>query len=531
MAADLLVTNARVVDGTGAPWFRGAVAVRDGRVEAVHRTTSPAVEAETRIDADGMVVAPGFIDTHSHADLELFADPSLAPTVRQGITTAVIGQDGFSMAPMARDGAAEWQAHLRGLAGTVDVDWTWGSVADYLDAIDDAGIAPNVATLVGHGTVRYGVMGMADREADAAELEAMGDRVTAALEDGAVGLSTGLVYVPQVAATTAEVRALAARLAPFGRPFVAHIRNERHRLWEALDEFIDIGAETGVPIHWSHVKLPGPLQHGTVDRALAMVEAARERGIDVTGDQYPYTAGATMLSNVLPPWVSAEGPEQALDYLADPDARERIRDDVYEWRDDAWENRGTYTGWDNIVVTGDLSPANADAVGRSVATIAADRGVDPVTAVCDLLLDEDLGVSMLLHQVDEDDVRDILGADWVGVATDGLFGGQPHPRVYGTYPRILARYVREENRLSIEAAVRKMTSLPARAMGFETKGLVRPGMDADLVVFDPRTVDTDATYAAPARFPTGIPHVVVDGALVVREGELTGQTPGSAIRH
>lgn len=531
MAVDLLVENARVVDGTGAPWFRGAVTVENGRIQTVHRTTHPGVDADTRLDIDGKVLAPGFIDTHSHSDLELFADPTIAPKVRQGITTEVLGQDGFSMAPMYRTGGAdEWQAHLRGLAGAVDVDWTWGSVTEYLDAIDDAAIALNVATLVGHGTVRYDVMGMDDREADAAEIEAMGDRVTEALEDGAVGLSTGLVYVPQVAATTAEVRALAARLAPYGRPFVAHIRNERHRLWEALDEFLDIGAAVGVPLHWSHVKLPGPLQHGTVDRAFSMVEAARDRGVDVTADQYPYTAGATMLTNVLPPWVSADGPERALERLAEPDARDRIRDDVYEWRDETWENRGTYTGWDNIVVTGDLSDANADAVGRSVADIATTRGVDPVTAVCDLLVEEELGVSMLLHQVDEDDIRDILASERVCVATDGLFGGRPHPRVYGTYPRILARYVREENLLSLEQAVRKMTSLPARAMGFDTKGVLRPGLDADLVVVDPRTVDTAATYEDPAQFPSGIPHVIVNGAVVVRDGEPTGRTPGRAIR-
>jgi N-acyl-D-amino-acid deacylase len=265
---DLLLENARIVDGTGAPWFRGSVAVEGDRIAAVSREASPDSSADTVIDAEDRVVCPGFVDTHSHSDMELFADPTLAPKLRQGITTEILGQDGFSMAPMHREGGAEeWSKQLGALAGSVDVDWTWGSVADYFDAVEANGVAPNVALLVGHGTVRFNVLGMADRAPTDDELAEMADLVTKALADGALGFSTGLIYTPCTYAETAEVGALAARLEPDGKPFIAHVRSEGRWIWEALDEFVDIGAEEGVPLHLSHFKVAGGAQHGTAGRA------------------------------------------------------------------------------------------------------------------------------------------------------------------------------------------------------------------------------------------------------------------------
>ncbi|SMO74826.1 N-acyl-D-amino-acid deacylase family protein [Halorubrum cibi] len=528
---DLLIENARVVDGTGAPWFRGAVTVEGGRIESIHRTSSPDVDPEATLDAEGNVVCPGFIDTHSHSDLELFEDPTLAPKIRQGITTEILGQDGFSMAPMYREGGADqWAKQLGALAGDVDVEWTWGSVADYLDAVEENGAAPNVALLVGHGAVRFDVLGMADRAPSDDELDEMGDLVTEALEDGAVGFSTGLIYTPCTYADTREIRELAARLGPYGRPFVAHIRSEGRWIWEALDEFVDIGAEEDVPLHLSHFKVAGPMQHGKVDRATALVEAARERGVDLTAEQYPYTAGSTMLSAVLPPWVHAEGPDGTLEFLTDETARERIRRDIEEWRIDGWENIGKLTGWENVVIANVETAANERVEGMNVAAIAAERDVEPVDAVCDLLLEEDLAVSMTIHMLEESDVQDILSYERVCVGSDGLFGGKPHPRVYGTYPRILGHYVRERNLLTVEEAVRKMTSLPARAMGLDRKGILRSGMDADLVVFDPVTVESRATFENPRRHPKGIDHVLVNGEFVVRDVETTGNLPGRAVR-
>jgi len=531
MTVDTLFVNARIIDGTGAPWFRGSVGVTDGAIAFVRQCTDPEEAAERRVDVDGDVLCPGFIDTHSHSDLQLFEDPTLAPKTRQGITTEILGQDGFSMAPLYRDGAAEdWAEQLSGLAGTTDREWTWGSIGDYLDAVESDGVAPNVGTLVGHGTVRFDVMGMDDSDPTESELAEMQDLVAETLEDGALGLSTALVITPCSYASTSELEALASELSPYGRPFVAHIRSERAGIWDALDEFVDVGDAVDVPLHLSHFKLGGPPQHGKTDRALALVEAARERGVELTADQYPYTASSTLLSYVLPPWVHAEGPDQAIAYLQDDEARERIRRDIEQYRIDGWDNPGAYSGWDNVVVTNVRSGDNEDLQGRSIAEIASQWETNPVYAVCDLLAAEEMGVSILNHFIDEDDVRAILASERVNVITDGLFGGKPHPRVYGSFPKVLGTYVREENLLSLEMAVRKMTSLPARSMGLQRKGLVRPGMDADLVVFDPEAVGSPATYDDPKQFPRGVYDVFVDGEPVVRDGETTGRTPGATIR-
>jgi N-acyl-D-amino-acid deacylase len=521
MTLDTALENARIVDGTGAPWFRGAVGINDGEIARVSRTESIDDSAEERIDLDGLTLCPGFVDTHSHSDLRLFEDPTVAPKTRQGITTEILGQDGFSMAPMYRDGGAEeWEDHLSGLDGRTDREWTWGSVADYFDAIDESGVAVNVGMLVGHGTVRFNVMGMDDRLPTEAELEEMAGLVTEALDAGAIGFSTGLIYTPQVHSDTEEVRRLASRLAPYGRPFVAHIRNETDDIWAALDEFIDIGVSENVPLHLSHFKLALPPQHGKAERAIEIIEAARERDVDFTADQYPYTAGSTMLAVVLPSWVRADGTERAVEYLSDEESRAEIRDAM----------TGRSEPWENTVVTSVASDSNAHLEGLNVEEIAEERGVDPVTAVMDLLREEHLEVSKITHMLAERDVREILRYERATVATDGLFGGKPHPRTYGTYPRVLGHYVRDENLLSVEEAVRMMTSLPARAMGLQTKGIVRPGMDADLVAFDPQSVGTSATFQSPRRHPDGMPHVIVDGEFVVRDHGLTDATPGRAIR-
>ncbi|MEF8788635.1 MAG: D-aminoacylase [Haloarculaceae archaeon] len=531
MSPDVLLENARVVDGTGAPWFRGSVAIDDGRIETVERGRTDDLDAAETVDLDGSVLSPGFVDLHVHSDLRLFEEPTLPPKVRQGVTTEVLGQDGFSMAPIHREGgAAEWAEHLASLDGTIDREWSWGSTAEYLDAVDAAGTAQHFGTLVGHGTVRYEVLGMSDRAPDDDELEAMADLVTAALEEGALGFSTGLVYPPQVNADTREVRTLAARLAPYGRPFVAHIRSEGRRIWDALDEFADVGAEAGVPVHLSHYKLSGHEQHGKADRANAFIEACRDRGIDFTAEQYPYTAGNTTLASVLPPWVHTGSRAETMARLGDEEARERMRRDVEGWRVDGWENTAGAIGWENVEVTDVDAGPNEAYEGMTVEAIAREREVHPVDAVCDLLVEEELEVNMFIHAMTEADVREILTNERVAVASDGLFGGRPHPRVYGTFPRVLGRYVREENLLTVEEAVRKMTSLPARVVGLESKGLVREGMDADLTVFDPTVVGSDADYETPAQYPRGIEHVLVDGEFVVREGAVTGRTPGSALR-
>lgn len=531
MPVELLLENARVVDGTGAPWFHGSVMIEDGVVQEISREPSPVCTTDERLDVGGMVVCPGFIDLHSHSDLQLFDDPTLAPKIRQGITTEILGQDGFSMAPISGPAAgAEWQSHLSGLAGTVEKDWTWTGVSEYLDEISRCGVAPNLGTLVGHGTVRYAVLGMDDRSPTSAELDEMADLVSEALDDGAIGFSTGLVYPPQVNASTHEVSRLAERLQPVGRPFVAHIRSEGRWVWDAFDEFVTIGAEHDIPLHISHFKVSGRSVVGKAPQLLALFDAARDRGVDITADKYPYAAGNTMLTSALPPWVHAKGPDRLRELITEPAARDRIHADIEEWRIDGWENNGAKTGWSNLVVTNIDDPDLQQLNGESVADIAAEWELRPTDAVCEILTRAGTDVSVITHSQLEDDVREMLTHEAVALGTDGLFGGSPHPRTYGAYPRVLGHYVRDENLLSLETAIRKMTSLPARAMGLSSKGLIRPGMDADLVVFDPQVVETQSTFVQPRQHPSGIPHVLVAGEFVVRDGTVTDARPGTAIR-
>lgn len=521
MSTELALTNCKIVDGTGSPWFHGSVGINNNRIQCITRSDSLKQAAQQTTDLDGLMIAPGFIDTHSHSDLRLFGDPVLAPKTMQGITTEILGQDGFSMAPLPRDNdISEWEDHLSGLNGRTENEWTWRTTDEYFNTIDSNSVAPNVAMLVGHGTVRYNVMGMADRAAEKPELEEMADLVTAALEAGAIGFSTGLIYTPQVTADTEEVQRLAGQLAPYSRPFVAHIRNETNEIWDALDEFVDIGDEEGVPIHLSHFKLALSPQHGKAERAISVIESARERGIDITADQYPYTAGSTMLAEMLPSWVRTDGTDMAVERLENPDDRAQIREHI-QTRPEAWKD---------VVVTSVANDANKQFEGMSVKDIAEDRSQTPAIAVMDLLAEERLEVSKITHMLADEDVETILTHERTNIATDGLFGGKPHPRTYGTYPHVLGHYVREKNLLGVEEAVQMMTSLPAQTMGLHRKGLIRPDMDADLVVFDPQRINSPATYEHPRQFPDGIVHVLVNGDFVVRDGKLTGATPGQVIR-
>lgn len=519
MSADLLLDNGKIIDGTGSPWFRGAIRIDDGQIVDVSRQKNRNLNNETRVDLDGLVICPGFIDLHSHSDLRLFSSPELKPKVMQGITTEILGQDGFSMAPMYRKGGDKlWEDHLSGLNGRANKEWTWGSTSDYLNAIKNNGVAPNVGMLVGHGTVRFNIMGMDDRKPNNKELEEMKELIFESLEQGALGFSTGLVYTPQVNASTEEVQELASCLSGCGRPFVAHIRNEHSNIWSALDEFIDIGSAEDIPLHLSHFKTAGSRQHGKSQRAIEIIESARERGVDITADQYPYTAGSTMLASFLPSWVRTGSAESTINRL------QQSRKEVVNYVDTETE-----PSWDEMVITSVQTEANDSYVGMSVTDIAADMDVTPPNAVIDLLIDEKLEVEQYSYHSIEEDVANILEYKNSAIATDGLLGGKPHPRTYGTYPRVLGRYARELNTFSMEEAIRMMTSLPARIIGIEDKGIIRTGNDADLVVFDPEKIDAQATYENPKKFPTGIHYVFINGTAVVNKGKHTGQTPGTVL--
>jgi len=498
--------------------------VRDGLIEAVSRDRHPGTDDAETIDVRDAVVCPGFIDAHSHSDLRVLTDPTIPPKATQGVTTEVVGQDGFSVAPMYDD-AEPFETYLSGLLGRTDGAWDWGSTAEYFDAIDEAGAAVNVATLVGHGTVRYNVMGMATRDPTDDELDEMEALVDEALEQGAVGLSTGLEYSPQLYAGDEELRALTGCLTPDAWPFVAHIRSYSDGMWDALDEFVDIGAEVGVPVHLSHFKLGGP-NGGLADRGLHLARVARERGVDFTADLYPYAPGSSMLLALLPSWVHEKPPAGMRTAIGKN--RERIRRDLSA--DDGW---GSTIDWGDYVLSHVRSERNADLLGDSLAAVATRRETRPIDVVCDLLLEEDFEVGIVTPPSSPQmgtDVREVLADELVAIGSDGIFGRRPHPRLYGTFPRVLGDCARERNLFSVEEAVRKMTSLPARIFGFDSKGVLRSGMDADLVVFDPASVDAPATTERPTQFARGISHVLIDGVFTVRNADVTGNTPGTAVR-
>lgn len=513
-----------IVNGTGAAGYLGNVVVAGDRIVEMGPATSP---RGVNIDCGQLAVAPGFIDMHSHSDLACMSDPQLTPKLRQGITTEVLGQDGLSEAPIPVDFIPMWRRHLSGLNGDPDLPWDWRSFGEYLDRC--AGAATNMAALVGHGPLRLNALGMENRLATPVELAVMCRVLDEALREGAIGFSTGLIYSPCIYGDTEELIALGRVVARHDAFMVYHMRYEGERVLDGMAEVVRIARESGAACHISHFKARGYQAWAHVPAMVEAVEHARAEGLDITADQYPYLAGSTMLGALLPPWCHATGTEGVKRYLQDPDLGEKIERDITTGRE-GWESTIVEVGWGNIVISGVASTRNRAAIGQSIPQLAAAWGVSPYAAMVRLLLEEDLDVSMIVHALAEADVQTLMKQPWVMTCTDGLMGGEPHPRTYGTFPRKLGHYVRELGLESLEEAVRKMTSLSAQRLGLTDRGVLQPGAYADLVVFDPATIIDRATYEHPKAFPTGIRHVFVNGVPAVWDGVETGQLAGRAVR-
>jgi N-acyl-D-amino-acid deacylase len=522
----LVLTGGRVVDGSGAPAFEGDVAIDGSAITAV----GSGLTGRDTIDCSGHVVAPGFIDTHSHSDLKVLADPTLPMKLRQGITLEVFGQDGISVAPVKAGERAAWRQKLAGLLGDFGIEWTWSSVAEYLAAVAAARPAQDAAYLVPHGAVRQHVMGGEDRRPTAAETRAMQGLLQTGLDEGACGMSTGLIYPPCCYADREELAALGTVLAASNRPLVVHMRSESDRILEAIAEMAGVARDSGCAVHVSHLKIAGRRNWGQAEAVVRALEAARAEGLRITADQYPYAAGSTLLGAILPPWAHDGGIDATLARLRDRDARARMRAAMSDTRPTDWDNFWGWSGPEGIVVADIASGRHPEWLGTTLAQVADARGQDPFEAAFDLLLEERMGVAMVSFSQDEQVVERFLALPYANVCTDGLLGGRPHPRAYGTYPRILGRSVREKRTLTLEEAVRKMTSQAAHAFGFEGVGLVRQGFRANLVVFDPQTVLDRATFDDPARFPVGIRDVIVGGAAAVRDGAVTGARAGKIVK-
>ncbi len=516
MSWSLLLRGGTVIDGTGAPRFNADVAVDGDRIAAVGPNLTG--EATRVIDATGLVVAPGFIDAHSHSDLFYFGCPSAESKVRQGVTTEVVGMCSFSQAPL-RPGQREV---VQGWAGGIgaSLDLRWETFAQYLDALRAIQPSVNVAHFVGHGALRIAAMGFEGRPAAGDELAAMERLLGEALDAGAFGFSTGLVYPPSAYSETAELIALARAMRARGGLYFSHIRGESSMLLDSIAEAIRIGDEGGVGVEISHVKASGSENWPKVDAALRMIEDARRRGVDVRGDVYPYNAGSTKMDNLLPAWVHEGGLARLLERLTDQATRRRIVEeclvDGERWRN---VSQGG-TGFDQIFVA---SCRRRELEGLHLAQIARQTGRPPAETLMDLLLEQRCTIGMVSFSQSLDNVAKVLahpdlmiGSDSIPLfAGEGDKPGKPHPRAYGTFPKVIGEYARDRGLFSLETAVHKMTGMPAARLNLRDRGAVRPGHAADLAVFDPVAVKDESTYPDPHRYPTGIPYVIVNGAFAV----------------
>lgn len=528
MDFDVLVRGGLVYDGTGAPPQHRDVGLRGDRIEGVGDLSSAGATAR-RVDARGLALAPGFIDSHTHSDLASFLPEEhaavAAAAVRQGVTVEVSGNCGFSPFPFLPERRADVQSHVGVLFRGMSIEWD--GFAEYCLAIREAGLYANLAPLVGHGSLRAGVFGTVDRPPTNEELRRMGRLAEEVLEQGAVGISSGLVYVPGSYASTEELIALCRTLRGSERPYTSHIRGETHMVADSVKEAIHIGQAAGVPVHISHHKAAGKANWGRTEQTLGLIDAAVRAGLDVSLDAYPYTAASTLLYALLPPWAQEGGLPAMLPRLRDPASRERIRKDLQSGLPN-WENLSQAAGWDGIVIAN--CPGRPEMEGRTLSTLATDAGRDPDEFLFDLLLDEGGNVMMILHMMAETDVQQVLAYPRTMIGSDGIpLPGKPHPRWAGTFSRVLGRYARDLHLFDLSTAIQRMTSLPAARFGLRDRGEIAVGNAADLVVFDPATVIDRASFEDPLLPPEGVRSVFVNGQLVVENGRLTGAKPGDII--
>jgi N-acyl-D-aspartate/D-glutamate deacylase len=528
MAFDLLITNGTVIDGTGAPGVSANIGVSGGRITAI----APRLEGQAtrQIDASGRIVAPGFIDVHTHSDFSLLAVPTADSKVRQGITTEVVGNCGFSPAPVAPQTLGLLKEYVGFL--NPDLPWDWQRLGEFYQRISDRGCAFNIAPLVGHGAVRIAVMGFDNRPPSAEELRQMQRLVADAMEDGAFGISSGLIYTPGCYGDTAELVALAEVARDAGGLYATHIRGEGGTLETSIAEALRIGEEARIPVQISHLKATGRENWSKMPRALHMIEDGLARGIAVTADIYPYIASSTTMTSLFPAWSLEGGMGAFLERIGNLPIRQRIIDEIQGDRD-GWSRANSTMGWDDIVIASCQQQKEFE--GCTVRQIAVAMDKDPAQAMMDFLLFEQGKVSIILFLMSEENVALGIAHPKVMIGSDSLAmaagrGGKPHPRTYGTFPRVLGKYVREEGLISLEDGVRKMTSMAAEKLGLSDRGVLAAGKAADITIFDAATVGDKATFDAPHQYPEGIDYVIVNGQIVVEHGQQHPVLPGMILK-
>jgi dihydroorotase/N-acyl-D-amino-acid deacylase len=530
-AYDVVIRNGHVVDGTGSPWYAADVAVKDGRIAAIGRLAD--ARADRIIDAKGMIVAPGFIDMLGQSELSLLVDPRLPSKILQGITTEITGE-GESVAPLNDAMIAQNQPGYDHYGIKPD----WRTLAQYFARLEKQGIGINMGTYVGAASVREMVIGYGDRAPNAAELEQMQALVQQAMREGARGLSTALQYPPAPYASTGELIALASIAARSGGIYATHMRSEGNAEDAALDEAFRIGREAAIPVEIFHLKASGRHNWGKMPHVIARIEAARAAGVDVGADTYAYTAWENDMAAFVPPWAHDGGNEKLLERLQDPALRARMRKEMTT-PTSAWDNEWLeIKGPQDVLICSVNNPELEKYLGKRVSEIAAEWHEDGIDTIFDFLVKDKAGTYVSVFGMDEADVALALQQPWVsidndagGTSPEGLLGkDHPHPRAYGTFPRILKKYVRDEHKLSLADAIRKFSALPAQRMRLADRGVIRQGLWADLVVFDADTIHDVATYAEPNQLSVGMQYVLVNGVPVVAEGRMTGKLPGKVLR-
>lgn len=527
---DVLIRNGQVFDGTGAPPVSASVGIRGDRVVAIGDLGTASATQE--IDARGLAVAPGFINMLSWADEALLVDGRSQSDIRQGVTLEVFGE-GSSMGPL---NDAMKREQLEG-QGDLRYPITWTTLGEYLETLERKGVSTNIASFVGATTVRIHEVGYEDREPTAEELARMTDLVRQAMREGALGVGSSLIYAPAFYARTPELVALARAAGESGGMYISHMRSEGSRLLEALDELIHIAREAGVPAEVYHFKAAGKSNWDKTDEAIARIEAARREGLRITADVYTYPAGATGLNATMPPWVQEGGYQEWVKRLKDPAIRARVKREMAT-PTDQWENFFVGAGPDGILLSGFKSESLKPLTGKRLSDVAAMRGTSPEDTAMDLVIEDGSRVDAVYFLMNEDNLRKKLRLPWVSLASDAgslaaegpFLRSNPHPRAYGNFARWLGRYVRDEGLVPLQEGVHRLTGLPAANLGLKERGRLADGYFADVVVFDPATIQDHATFEKPHQYSTGVVHVWVNGEQVLKDGEHTGATPGRVVR-
>jgi dihydroorotase/N-acyl-D-amino-acid deacylase len=527
---DLIIENGHVIDGTGSPWYVADVGIFEGKIAAIGHLAGSATR---RIDAHGMIIAPGFIDMLGQSELTILVNPHLPSKIFQGITTEITGEGG-SIAPLNDAIIAADHVSYEHYQITPD----WRTLAQYFAQLEKQGMGINLATYVGATQVRRMVLGDADKKPNDSELESMKALVRVAMQEGAVGLSTSLQYAPAPYATTEELIALASEASKYGGVYATHMRSEGAHVFEAIDEAVRIGREAKIPVEIWHLKARGKAQWGLMPKIVAKIEAARSSGVEIGANTYAYPAFFNSMSAFIPPWAHDGGDKKLIERLKDPAMRARIRQDMLtpnaEWENEWQEIPGPEAILVAVVANQRLLPLQ----GKTLAQIAKERGKDPIETLMDILVEDDAFTSNAVFGMSETDVALALEQPWTsvdndsqGTAPDGILGKEhPHPRAYGTFPRILRKYVREEHKLTLEDAIRKFTALPAQRMRLADRGVLKRGMWADVVIFDPDSIRDVATFESPNQLAVGMSYVLVNGVPVIAEGKMTNALPGKVVR-